>query len=124
MNTVLRRAVAGLLILSTASLSFADSDARTEVRAALVAQGVRPADAGLRVAALTEDEARQLAARIEALPAGGNPGTFFGAVGVMVMAGMVLVALPFIVIGGIAVHAMKNGTRNGVVDATPDQGPQ
>lgn len=45
---------------------------RTEVAAALKAHGVDPADVKARVAALTDEEAAQVAARIDALPAGGS----------------------------------------------------
>jgi hypothetical protein len=45
---------------------------RTEVAAALQAHGVDPADVKARVAALTDEEAAQVAARIDALPAGGS----------------------------------------------------
>lgn len=47
---------------------------RAEVRAQLGAYGVSPADIQARVAALTDDEAAQLAAHIETLPAGGIVG--------------------------------------------------
>jgi hypothetical protein len=43
---------------------------RADVRAQLEAQGVKPADVKARVAALTDQEAAQLAGQIEALPAG------------------------------------------------------
>ncbi len=43
---------------------------RADVRAQLEAQGVSLADVKARVAALTDQEAAQLAGRIEALPAG------------------------------------------------------
>jgi hypothetical protein len=46
--------------------------ARDEVRAGLVARGVDPAQVEARVAALTEDEARLLADRLDSLPAGGD----------------------------------------------------
>ncbi len=45
---------------------------RTEVAAALQAHGVDPADVKARVAALTDEEAAQVAARVDALPAGGS----------------------------------------------------
>src|SRR5262245_6470057 len=45
---------------------------RGDVRAALEAKGVRPEDAKARVAALSDDEIEQLAARIDSLPAGGS----------------------------------------------------
>jgi len=44
---------------------------RAEVQAQLLARGVDPQDAKTRVAALTDAEAAQLAARIDELPAGG-----------------------------------------------------
>ena len=45
--------------------------AREEVRAGLAERGVDPAQVEARVAALTEDEARLLADRLDSLPAGG-----------------------------------------------------
>ena len=45
---------------------------RRDVRAQLEALGVNPADVTARVAALTDDEAAQLATRIDQLPAGGD----------------------------------------------------
>jgi len=46
--------------------------ARAEVRRELAARGVDPADAQARVAALSDGQAQQLAARIDQLPAGGD----------------------------------------------------
>jgi hypothetical protein len=45
--------------------------AREDVRAALVAQGVDPAEANARVETLTDAEISQIAGRIDELPAGG-----------------------------------------------------
>jgi hypothetical protein len=45
---------------------------RADVRARLEARGVNAADVQARVAALTDDEASQLASRIDQLPAGGD----------------------------------------------------
>lgn len=45
---------------------------RAEVRVRLEAYGVSPADVKARVAALTDEEAAELAARIDGLPAGGE----------------------------------------------------
>jgi hypothetical protein len=42
------------------------------VRAALESRGVSAADAKARVAALSDDDVDQLAAKIDSLPAGGN----------------------------------------------------
>lgn len=45
---------------------------RQEVRAALEARGVSPADVKARVAAMSDDEVSQLAGQIDSLPAGGD----------------------------------------------------
>jgi hypothetical protein len=49
----------------------ADIVDRADVQAQLQAYGVNPADVKTRVAALTDEEAAELAARIDSLPAGG-----------------------------------------------------
>lgn len=46
--------------------------ARQDVRDALTARGVDPAQVDARIAALTDEEARLLADRLDELPAGGN----------------------------------------------------
>jgi len=94
---MIRRFIASLLILSLASLgvmapvqaAMVATDAavltaerarvsslleRAEVRAQLQAHGVDPVDVKARVAALTDDEAAQLAAHLDSLPAGGIVG--------------------------------------------------
>jgi hypothetical protein len=45
---------------------------RRDVRAQLEAYGVNPAEMSARVAALSDDEAAQLASRLDQLPAGGD----------------------------------------------------
>jgi hypothetical protein len=45
---------------------------REDVRAQLQAHGVSATDVKARVAAMTDDEARQLAGQIDSLPAGGD----------------------------------------------------
>lgn len=57
---------------------------RSDVRARLQSLGVDPADARSRVAALSDEEAAQLAARLDELPAGG------GILGVALIAFLVL----------------------------------
>ena len=53
---------------------------RSDVRAQLESMGVNPADAKARVASMTDDEAAQLAAKIDNLPAGGDAaGALIGA---------------------------------------------
>ena len=91
----LRRLVASLLIVSIAGIgvplpahagivstdaAFASAERgriasmleRADVRAQLEAYGVRAADVKARVAALTDEEAAQLAGKLDSLPAGGD----------------------------------------------------
>jgi hypothetical protein len=91
----LRRLIASLLIVSIAgiglplpaqagivstdaTLASAERDRiaavleRADVRAQLEAYGVRAADVNARVAALTDEEAAQLAGKLDSLPAGGD----------------------------------------------------
>ena len=58
---------------------------RRDVRAQLEAHGVRPAEVKARVAALTDEEAAQLAGHLERLPAGGE-----GIIGAFVIVFLVL----------------------------------
>ena len=53
---------------------------RGDVRAQLATLGVNPADAKARVAAVTDDEAAQLASRLDNLPAGADGGALLGAI--------------------------------------------
>ncbi|HEX4583207.1 MAG TPA: PA2779 family protein [Burkholderiaceae bacterium] len=57
---------------STARATISGFLARAEVRRELAARGVNPADVQARVSALSDEEARDLAARIDQLPAGGD----------------------------------------------------
>lgn len=57
---------------STARAKISGYLARAEVRRALAARGVDPTDVQARVAALSDDQARELATRIDQLPAGGD----------------------------------------------------
>ena len=91
----LRRLIAGLLIVSIAGIglplpahagivstdaAFASAERgriasmleRADVRAQLEAYGVRAADVKARVAALTDEEAAQVAGKLDSLPAGGD----------------------------------------------------
>src|SRR5512134_344450 len=95
MITKLRRLIASLLVLCIAGLGLplpahagmVGTDAvvgsaqrdriaifleREDVRQQLQEKGVSPADVKARVAALTDEEAAQLAARMDSLPAGGD----------------------------------------------------
>jgi hypothetical protein len=58
---------------------------RADVQAQLIAYGVNPADVKARLAALTDEEAAELAARIDSLPAGG-----IGIVGAILVVFLVL----------------------------------
>ena len=94
MIATFRRFIASLLVLSIAGLGLplpvhagmVGTDAalgsaererivtfleREDVRQQLHAQGVAPADVKARVAALTDEEAAQLAAQMDSMPAGG-----------------------------------------------------
>jgi hypothetical protein len=67
--------------------------ARPEAQAQLQARGVDPAEAKARVAALTDEEAAQLAARIGELPAGGvaGPAAVLGGYALMAVFAVLLV---------------------------------
>ena len=86
---------------------------RDRVVAHLVAHGVDATEAEARLAALTDDEAALLAAKFEDLPAGGDPRGFFGLLAVVAVVYVVIKLLPFILIGGGAVAAIKASNRGG-----------
>ena len=65
--------------------------AREEVRAALLAQGLDPAEVQARVASLSEAEIREIAGRLETLPAGGDG--FGTAIAVLLIILLVVVIL-------------------------------
>lgn len=60
--------------------------ARADVRQELIAQGVDPTEATARLAALSDAEVEQLAARIDELPAGG-----FGVLGAIAVVAIIFV---------------------------------
>ena len=64
---------------------------RTEVRGKLVEWGVNPEEAGKRVASLSDSEVRQVASRMDQLPAGGD-GIYLG-LGALVLIGVLLLLL-------------------------------
>ena len=95
MNTLLRRFTAALLSVSitATTLPAAAYDMptpREELRAALVERGVTSAEAKARVAVLTDEEVAQVAAQVDALPAGAGGG-----------GGLISVALSMIIIGTV-----------------------
>lgn len=59
--------------------------ARTDLQQAMVSLGVDPADAQLRVAALSDAELTQLSARLDELPAGGSILALIGAVFIVLL---------------------------------------
>ena len=67
--------------------------AREDVRAALVAHGVDPAEADARVAGLTDSEIAQIADRIDELPAGGILGL---AIAVLLIVLLIVVILKLV----------------------------
>jgi hypothetical protein len=71
----------------------ADFLARQDVRRQLEALGVDPAEAGERVALLTDAEAASLAGKLDELPAGGIG--FFGVMGIIALVFLVLIVLDY-----------------------------
>lgn len=130
MKTTVRRTIASLLIVSTTSLGMplpaqagtvSTEEAisvkrdriaavleRSDVRAALEARGVSSSDAKARVEAMTDEEVAQVASRIDALPAGGNPIAAIALAGAAAMqAAIVVAAIVIAVIVGAARHSSK-----------------
>ncbi len=64
---------------------------RTEVKNKLVEWGVSTEEAGTRVAALSDSEVRQVASRMDQLPAGGD-GIYLG-LGALVLIGIILILI-------------------------------
>ena len=75
---------------------------RQEVRDALLARGVDPAEVQARIAALTDDEVQQLAAKVDELPAGGS------ALGVIALVFIVLIILDLTCLTDIFPFIKKN----------------
>ena len=104
---MLRRLILSLLIVTLSTThAFAAPVERAALAEKLATYGVAPAEAQARVAALTDEEAAELAATIDAAPAGGGNG------GVALLAGatMVVVAIllaPFVIAGGLVYLAVK-----------------
>jgi hypothetical protein len=73
--------------------------ARPEVQAQLQANGVDAAEAGARVAALSDEEAAQLAAHMNELPSGGNPAALAG---IVVAAGYAIFAVAVLTVSVVA----------------------
>ncbi len=63
--------VAASAAISADRAKIAQALARADVSAELLARGVSPSDVQARVNALSDDEAAQLAQKVDALPAGG-----------------------------------------------------
>jgi len=78
---------------------------RQEVRDALLARGVDPADAQARIASLTDDEVQQLAANVDEMPAGGD------AVGVVAIVFLVLILLDVMCVTDIFSFIKKTNCR-------------
>ena len=110
MKTGFRKTLAALLILSSGSFgapAYADVS-RQAAREQLIRQGVATSDAQARVAALTHDEAVEVAAEFANLPAGGRGEALLGLAVVAIVGAIVIVKLlPVIVAGGVSVAAIK-----------------
>ena len=101
-----RRLILSLLIFTLSAHAIAAPGDREALAEKLAAYGLAPAEAQARVAALTDDEAAQLAATIETAPVGGGNG------GVAVLTGITMVAVaillaPFVIAGGLVYLAVK-----------------
>ena len=109
METSTRRFATSLLIAAALAMpaapaqaeSFATAAAlaRAEVQAQLQANGVDAAEASVRVAALNDEEAAQLAADMNELPAGGNPAALAG---IFVAAGYAIYVVTVVTVGVVA----------------------
>lgn len=66
---------------------------RADVRAQLESYGVDPADAGIRVAALTDSELAEVSQRLDSLPAGGD--------GFIAVIGIVFIVLIILELTGV-----------------------
>jgi hypothetical protein len=84
--------------------------ARPEAQAQLRANGVEAADAQARVAVLTDEEAAQLAARIDELPAGGYPSDLSGAPPAIqvIYLGLLVAVLVVMAVVALVKHAARS----------------
>ena len=78
---------------------------RADVAAQLQAYGVTPGDAKARVAALSEPELARLSAEIDTAAAGAGNGGFLE---VLVIGALVIVLLPFVILGALIVNRDKS----------------
>ena len=117
MNTAARRLIAALLSVSitATTLPAAAYDMptpRDELRAALVERGVASDEAKARVAVLTDDEVAQVAAQVDALPAGaGGGGLVSGILFVTRVIVTVVILLPIFLVGGAVLLIAKGGRK-------------
>lgn len=77
--------------MSAERTRIADWMNRTEVKNKLVQWGVNATEAGTRIAALSDSEVRQVASRMDQLPAGGD-GIYLG-LGALILIGIILILL-------------------------------
>jgi len=83
---------------------------RPEVAAQLEAYGVSPSDAKARVAALSDAELAAISAEIDKAYAGaGGGGGIFAALATVTMIALVVLLLPFFIVGGLIAVAVKAG---------------
>ena len=109
---MLRRLILTMLIVTLSAHVLAAPDERVALAQKLAAHGVAPDEAQARVAALTDEEAAQLAATIDAAPAGGGNGGVAVLTGITMIAVAILLA-PFVIAGGLVYLAVKASHARG-----------
>lgn len=141
MKTTVQRSVASLLIVSMTGLGMplpaqagtvSTEEAiavkrdriaavleRSDVRAQLEAHGVSVPDAQARVAALTDQEVAQLAGRIDALPAGGDPISLILMLPVLAFAAVVMVGAAIFSIGKAITGAPGKRRKSPLATSVP-----
>lgn len=140
MKTTVRHSIATLLIVSVTSLGMpipghagtvsteeaitardrvAATFDRSDVRAQLEAHGVSVSDAQARVAALTDQEVAQLAGRIDALPAGGDPISLILMLPVLAISAVALVGSAIFAIGKAISRSFGKAQEKPAGDVSP-----
>lgn len=119
MNSLIRRCISALLSASIAlttmpAAAYEMPTAREQLSAELVARGVASAEAQARTAALTDEEVAQVAAQIDALPAGAGgcgPLILCAIVTLTLVAVTVVIVLPIVLVGGAVMLVAKSARK-------------
>lgn len=144
MKTAIRRSIASLLVVSVTSLGapspvqagtvsteeaiavkrerIAQVLDRSEVRAELEASGVSSSSAKARVEALTDREVAQLAGRIDALPAGGDPISVILMLPILAISALALVGSAIFAIGKAISRSSGKAQEKPAGDVSPFPG--